>query len=103
MSFSSLKTKRVLSLCVVGLTLGNSVYAMDVNEVRAFDTATITLNQAIELAVNNIGGKAYEASFDDDNAQPTYEIDIVKDGKQYNVWVDGVKGEVIRSQEDMDD
>lgn len=72
-------------------------------EAKGFSSAKITLSEAIRAAEKHTGGKAYEASFDDDNFKPTYEVDIIKNGKSFDVEVDGLNGKIIRSRPDDDD
>lgn len=60
----------------------------------------ITLVQAITTAETHHGGRAYEAELEGDSFTPEYEVKILKDGKEFEVTVDGVSGEVKRVRED---
>lgn len=79
------------------------VSAEDASEIKALTEAKISLTQAIEAAEKHQGGQALDASIDDDSFTPTFEVSVVKDGKVYDVRVDGVKGTVIGAREDIDD
>ncbi len=75
----------------------------DAEDVQAASQAKISLVQAIQLAEKHQGGKAIDASIDDDSFSPTYEVSVVKDAKLYDVRIDAVKGTVLGAREDMDD
>jgi uncharacterized membrane protein YkoI len=93
--------KKLMVVCAItGIGLSTVALADDAEKVKALSETKITLTQAIAAAEKHQGGQAYEASIDDDSFKPEYEINIVKDGKTYEVTVDGVSGEVIRSRED---
>lgn len=72
-------------------------------EIDAAADAKISLIKAIETAEAHQGGKAIEASFDDDSFSPTYEVELVKDTSLYDVRVDAVNGKVLGVREDKDD
>ncbi len=75
----------------------------DGGDVRMLSETKISLTQAIASAEKHNGGQAYEASLDDDSFKPAYEVTVAKDGRIFDVQVDGVTGEVIGSREDNDD
>jgi uncharacterized membrane protein YkoI len=88
---------------ITGIGLTTVALARDAEEVRALSEAKISLVQAITAAEQYQGGQAYEAGLEDDSFKPEYEIGVVKDGKVYEVRVDGVSGEVIGAREDLSD
>jgi uncharacterized membrane protein YkoI len=90
----------MVAFAITGIGLSTVALADDAEKVRALSEAKISLTQAIAAAEKHQGGQAYEASIDDDSFKPEYEINIVKDGKTYEVTVDGVSGTVIGSRED---
>lgn len=77
--------------------------ADDHKEIEHLANAKITLAQAIEIAEKASGGKAFDASIEDDAKQPEFEVEVVKDNKIHKVLVNGVDGKVISVQEDKDD
>lgn len=89
----------IASLLVVPAAL----LAADRSDIRALQETKITLTQAIDAAEKNQGGQAIEASLDDDSFKPAYEVSIAKDGRIFDVEVDGVSGEVLGAREDIDD
>ena len=75
----------------------------DAEDVKAASEAKISLVQAIQAAEKHQGGKAIDASIDDDSFTPTYEVSVVKDAKLYDVRIDAVSGGVLNTREDKDD
>lgn len=88
---------------LIGIGLPLVALANDADEVRVLAETKITLTQAIAAAERHQGGQAYEAKVDDDSFKPEYEVDVVKDGRVYEVRVDGVSGAVIGAREDHHD
>jgi len=68
----------------------------DAKEIQLFNQAKITLSDAIEAAQQKTGGKAIEAEVDDEAATIQFEVEVVKDGKVYEVKVDGISGKVLK-------
>lgn len=100
------KMKWVPSLLIAGLlslTAITTAKALDAPEYRMLADTKINLIQAIQAAEKNLGGTAVEAGLDDDSFKPAYEVSVVKDGRVFDVQVDGVSGEVVGSREDNDD
>jgi len=75
----------------------------DRGDIRALQGAKISLGDAIAAAEKHQGGRAYEASIDDDSFEPTYEVGIIKDDRVYDVRINAVDGSVIGAREDIDD
>lgn len=72
-------------------------------ELKAAADAKISLTQAIQAAEAHQGGKAIEASIDDDSFSPAYEVSVAKDDRVFDVQVDAVSGKVLGAREDKDD
>ena len=85
------------------ISIPSFALAEDKEEIEMLSQTKINLTQAIAVAEKHIGGVALSASIDDDSFTPAYEVSITKEGKVFDVQVDGVKGEVIGSREDHDD
>lgn len=83
--------------------MGSSAYAADMSDIKLLNESKISLIEAIEAAQSNIGGKAIEASLDDDAWKPAFEVSIVKDNRVFDVQVDAISGKVLGSREDIDD
>ncbi len=74
-----------------------------ISEARAMKDAKISLVDAIQSAESHTGGKAYEASIDDDSFSLDYEVSVLKDDRIYDVRVDASSGDVTGVREDRDD
>lgn len=98
---TNLKTLAAATLLLVGVA-ATPVLA-DIDDIRGLADAKITLTDAIKTAEKHVGGQAFDASFDNDSFKPAFEVEVAKDGKTFDVRVDGVTGEVLGMREDIDD
>lgn len=95
---------KLLAIAAMAGTMALPLYAMaDADDIRGLAEAKITLIDAINAAEKHVGGKAYDAGFDDDSFKPAFEVNVAKDGKSFDVRVDGLTGEILGSREDIDD
>ncbi|MGH8489239.1 MAG: PepSY domain-containing protein [Gammaproteobacteria bacterium] len=99
---SYLKKPVFAAMCISGILVAGAANA-DRDDIRALTDAKITLIQAIQAAESAEGGQAFDASIDDDSFRPEYEVNIVRDGRVYEMRIDAVAGEVIGTREDRDD
>lgn len=90
------------TIAAIGL-MGSAAYAADADDIRLLNEAKISLTEAIAAAEKNVGGKAIEASLDDDAWKAAYEVSVVKDNRVFDVQVDAANGSVLGSREDIDD
>lgn len=75
----------------------------DADDIRGLEDAKITLVDAINTAEKHVGGKAYDASYDNDSFKPAFDVEVAKDGKSFDVRIDGATGEVLGMSEDTND
>jgi len=68
----------------------------EANELKLFGQAKISLTEAIKAAEKKTGGKALEAELDDESNSVQFEIEVLKDGKIHDVFVDGKTGKVLK-------
>jgi uncharacterized membrane protein YkoI len=88
---------------ITGLA-GSVAFAADKNDLKLLGETKINLVQAIQAAEkHHAGSQALDAGIDDDSFKPAYEVTVTKDGRFYDVQVDGVSGQVLGSREDLDD
>ena len=85
------------------LGTASMAYAGDRGDIRLLSEAKLSLVDAIQAAEKNQGGKAIDASIDDDSFKLAYEVSIVKDNRIFDVQVDALSGEILGAREDMDD
>lgn len=89
---------------VVALSLSGAAFAADASDIRLLNETKISLSEAIKAAEEAQGGRAIEASLDDDSFSPAYEVSVVMDDNTvYDVQVDGVSGKVTGARKDLDD
>jgi uncharacterized membrane protein YkoI len=88
---------------VTGLA-GSAAFAADKADIKLLGETKINLVQAIQAAEkHHAGAQALEAGIDDDSFKPAYEVTVTKDGRIYDVQVDGMTGGILGSREDLDD
>jgi len=96
--------KRFIPIAALGaLAFSTAAVAADASDIRLLGETKISLGQAIEVAEKSQGGRAVEASLDDDSFSPAYEVSVVKDNRVFDVQIDGVTGKVLGAREDIDD
>ena len=98
-----MKHKNILLGILASAMLTPAFAFADKEEMAMLAEAKISLTDAIALAEKHVGGKATSASIEDDSFTPTFEVSVTKDGKLFDVQIDGVKGAVTGSREDLDD
>lgn len=86
----------IIPSTVAVLTLSGVANAGDKDERRLLDKTKISLVEAIQIAERHKGGRAYEASLDDDSFSPEYEVDVAVDDTSYELTIDGITGEVSK-------
>ncbi len=97
-------TKTVATLAVAGIVGLSAAAFADAGEVRALGEAKISLTDAIKAAESYQGGRALDAGIDDDSfTGPAYEVSVVRDGRIFDVQVNGSTGKVLGAREDLDD
>lgn len=97
------KIKTMMATATALAMLSGAAYAADASDIRLLNETKISLSDAIAAAEKHQGGRAIDASLDDDSFKPAYEVTVVVDNRVFDVQVDGVTGGVIGSREDIDD
>lgn len=93
-----------LTIAALALTLAPAAaFAADRSDIRLLRDTKVSLTQAIAAAEKDRGGKAIEASLDDDSFRPSYDVSVAVGDRLWDVQVDGVSGEVTGAREDLDD
>lgn len=64
------------------------------SQTDALSQAQISLQQAVKLSEQQIGGKAVSAEFEHTLTGWHYEVDVLKDGLKYEAQVDADTGAV---------
>lgn len=61
------------------------------------DSAKISLAQAVNLAEQQVGGKAYEAVFENKHGKMHFEIAVAKDKTPHEIIIDAATGQVVKT------
>lgn len=76
----------------------------EAEELKAIDAAKLTVEQAATAATAKVVGKVSSVQIFDDNGKPVYHVEIVtSDGKQQDLAVDAVTGDVTQMATNVDD
>lgn len=69
----------------------------DREEFAKLAASPTTLAAAIATAEQHVGGKAIEASFDNEDGAMWFEVEAVKDGAVHKVMIDAATGKVVET------
>lgn len=75
----------------------------DAMEVAALEAAKVSLTDAIAIAEKEVGGKAIDAGFEDENGTYAYEVEILGAKGEQTVLVDADSGKVTNVAQNDDD
>lgn len=73
------------------------------NYSQLVSASKLSFAKAVEAALRKVPGKATRVGFALKKGKPIVEVGVFKDGKAYEVKLDGVTGSVIKVAEDDDD
>lgn len=96
-------TTAIAALLTVGVSANLLASSNDAAAKTAQQNAAISMEQAIKIAEQAVGGKATEAEFELEDGVAVYEIEFNRaDGSEVEVYIDAQSG-VILAQEIEDD
>lgn len=84
------------SIVITLLLTMNLAAAADRSEINLINKTQIPLTQAVDLALNEIPGKAFEVDLDSIRRLPVYEVSILTDDKVYEVTIDAINGTILK-------
>lgn len=99
---TTISTLAVLATLAMGTTLALASED-NAKEEKALAAAKITLSQAIDKALAAVPGKALSAELDDKLSSPAYVIEVLDQGRTYEVTLNTQSGQVIDKQLDHED
>lgn len=67
----------------------------DSDEIASLTSSPTTLTAAITTAQQNVGGKAFEARFDDEHDHLRIKVKVAKDATVHRVTIDGTDGKIV--------
>lgn len=68
----------------------------DKSEFQALGASPTTLGAAVATAEKELGGKAIEARFENEDGKLRYEVEVAKDKAMHKVVVDSASGKVLK-------
>lgn len=105
-----LRTHILSAAMAVAIVAGASAaaFAATGEKEDAHDIATVlgaktSLAEAIATAEQHVGGRAIEASLDDENGGTQFEVEVAKDKTIHKVMVDSATGKLVKATTDDDD
>ena len=95
-----MKKKLIASGVVASMVMATGASGIAAAQ-SATGAASLSMQNAIGIALDQVPGKVKEAELDRENGRQIYEIDIVTDdGRKMEVEVDANTGEVLKVEED---
>lgn len=90
---------RSIILCAAIIAVAPLAHGQTKTE-KKLNEASITLTQAIEIAEKETGGVAFEAEIERNSFNVEYEVELLVEGKKYEVTIDAKTSEIISVRED---
>lgn len=94
---------RVITLVAAGLLFSMSSAGFASNKIsKKLQGADISLQQAVAIAEQAAGGRAYKAKIEKDSFGIEYEVDLLVDERKVEVSVDARNGDILKIKTDKD-
>ena len=111
MKNSKRKTKKLIAAALISTGLIGTAFIVNAdnrdmksNETAAITEASVTINQAVDIALAAVPGTAKEAEFEVEDGKSIWEIEIVDATQQvYKLDIDAASGEVLEQKLKDDD
>ena len=76
----------------------------ETDEMKAIEAAKITVQEAANAAIGKVAGKVSSVQIFDDNGKPVFHVEVMTaDGKQQDLAVVAVSGDVTQMATNVDD
>jgi len=102
-------TKKYLATVIIATGLAGAVFASQAKEVQLNDAvaaaeASVNLNSALNLALQEVHGTAVGVKFEDHNGQPVWAVEILASNQEVrNLLIDPATGNVLQNSIDSID
>ncbi len=97
------RTSLVVSICLVGACSASDQRGSDSDgAVASVSPVELTLEQATQIALDQVPGAFAEGEFETEHGIAAYSIDILRDGVEVEVRVHPETGEILSISEDDD-
>ena len=89
------------ALATSGMIIGMASAAFAADSKRALlDRASLSMTDAIAIAVERVAGRVYDAELDSKRGNPVFDITIVDSLGEYEIHVDGNTGAIMKVEFD---
>ena len=100
-------SKKLIIAAATALTLGTAAVgayaaAPVYNKYTALTQSKISASQAIDRALEKVGGQAVGVDFNHKHGQSYYEVEVVSGEEKFEVYVDAATGSILDSRPDYD-
>jgi len=105
--------KIVASMVLVGMVLlgalAGTAYVVQAKsseseDAQAVTQASVSMNRAIEIALQQVPGNVVGAEFEREDGQSLWEVEILAANKEvYELEIDATSGKVLKQKKDDDD
>lgn len=97
------KIQTIIATTLIGTAFAIGSLTAQANEELLVNKASITIEQAIAIAVKTVPGTVVSAGFDKENGQLLWEVEVLTaDQKVMELDIDANDGKVLKQKEDMD-
>src|SRR6267142_2074901 len=106
---SRMKPRKIVVVSVLAMAAATTAFAAEsrqgseAHEAVAYEQVKMTLADAIALAERQTGGKAVEATLEQEHGTVSFEVEIMKDRAFRKVTIDATTGQVVASKADRHD
>ena len=103
-----MKSRRIVVVSVLAVAAATTAFAAEsrrggeAHEAVAYEQVKMTLADAIALAERQTGGKAVEATLEQEHGTVSFEVEIMKDRAFQKVTIDARTGQVVSAKADHD-
>jgi len=104
-----MKPRKIVVVSVLAMAAATTAFAAEsrrggeAHEAVAYEQVKMTLADAIALAERQTGGKAVEATLEQEHGTVSFEVEIMKDRAFRKVTIDATTGQVVASKADHRD
>ena len=104
-----MKPRKIVVVSVLAMAAATTAFAAEsrqgseAHEAVAYEQVKMTLADAIALAERQTGGKAVEATLEQEHGTVSFEVEIMKDRAFRKVTIDARTGQVVSSNADREE
>ena len=103
-----MKPRKIVVVSVLAMAAATTAFAAEsrqgseAQEAVAYEQVKMTLADAIALAERQTGGKAVEATLEQEHGNVSFQVEIMKDRAFQKVTIDARTGQVVSTKADHD-